>query len=233
MTVCDRVEGVKFGQKSVTFFEWPQTVTIDRQSHWNYASNFARWSWARNHVHRQCLIMFWKMWNFVWDLRKTYKSVKVFNCNFVSETQVVMRQLTAGSVIAKQERIDPSRSGRSQRRFWSSLPYLTRISMLAVSGAAQLNTSQQTLTTSTTLYSHASSRYSRTTEHCYNWQWHPGRPNSLIMRLDRTYHAHWAIFQLIFLLIFTSRPRSHVGTAFTQWSKIGFSPRMGDTYLPR
>ena len=49
-------------------------------------------------------------------------------------------QLTAGSVMAKQERIVPSSNGWSQRRFCSSVPYLTKISMLAVSGAEQLNT---------------------------------------------------------------------------------------------
>src|ERR671939_1300366 len=45
---------------------------------------------------------------------------------------------TAGSVIAKQERISPSISGLSQRSFCSLLPYRAIVSMLPVSGAEQL-----------------------------------------------------------------------------------------------
>ncbi len=48
---------------------------------------------------------------------------------------------TAGSVMAKQERISPSSSGRSQRSFCSSVPNMVRISMLPVSGAEQLSAS--------------------------------------------------------------------------------------------
>ena len=46
----------------------------------------------------------------------------------------------SGSVIEKQERVSPSRSGCSQRSFCSSVPCSARISMLPVSGAAQLKT---------------------------------------------------------------------------------------------
>ncbi len=45
---------------------------------------------------------------------------------------------TSGSVIEKQERIRPSSSGSSQRSRCSSVPCSARISMLPVSGAAQL-----------------------------------------------------------------------------------------------
>jgi hypothetical protein len=48
---------------------------------------------------------------------------------------------TAGSVIAKPERISPASSGSSHSFFCSSDPYLTRTSALPVSGALQLNTS--------------------------------------------------------------------------------------------
>ena len=53
---------------------------------------------------------------------------------------VVVSQLTAGSVIAKHERMLPSSNGTSQCRFCSSVPYLISSSMLPVSGAEQLNT---------------------------------------------------------------------------------------------
>ena len=48
---------------------------------------------------------------------------------------------TAGSVIAKPERISPASRGFSQRSFCSALPYLTSTSALPVSGALQLKTS--------------------------------------------------------------------------------------------
>src|SRR5262249_59631105 len=54
---------------------------------------------------------------------------------------VASEEATSGSVIAKQERISPAKSGRSQRSFCSTLPYRTRTSMLPVSGAEQLKTS--------------------------------------------------------------------------------------------
>ena len=46
---------------------------------------------------------------------------------------------TSGSVIEKHERISPSSRGWSQRSLCSSVPCSARISMLPVSGAAQLN----------------------------------------------------------------------------------------------
>ena len=46
--------------------------------------------------------------------------------------------LTPGSVIAKQDLISPLRSGIKYFSFISSVPYLTRTSMLPVSGALQL-----------------------------------------------------------------------------------------------
>ena len=49
-------------------------------------------------------------------------------------------ELTAGSVIPKHDLISPASSGVSHRCFCSSVPYLTRTSMLPVSGAEQLNT---------------------------------------------------------------------------------------------
>ncbi len=49
---------------------------------------------------------------------------------------------TSGSVIAKPERISPSSSGRSQRSCCSGVPNWARISMLPVSGAEQLKTSE-------------------------------------------------------------------------------------------
>mmetsp|Transcript_1612 Transcript_1612/g.6359 ORF Transcript_1612/g.6359 Transcript_1612/m.6359 type:complete len:247 (+) Transcript_1612:1979-2719(+) len=48
---------------------------------------------------------------------------------------------TAGSVMAKHERILPSSSGLSQRSCCSCVPYRARVSMLPVSGALQLKTS--------------------------------------------------------------------------------------------
>ena len=44
---------------------------------------------------------------------------------------------TAGSVMAKHERISPSSSGCSHRSFCSGVPNMVRISMLPVSGAEQ------------------------------------------------------------------------------------------------
>src|SRR4051794_16718001 len=49
----------------------------------------------------------------------------------------------AGSVIEKAERISPSSSGASQSRLTRSEPYMLRISMLPVSGAAQFSTSDE------------------------------------------------------------------------------------------
>jgi hypothetical protein len=48
---------------------------------------------------------------------------------------------TAGSVIAKAERIFPSRRGDSHSRVWAAVPYRTSTSMFPVSGAEQLKTS--------------------------------------------------------------------------------------------
>ena len=48
---------------------------------------------------------------------------------------------TAGSVIAKPERISAASNGFSHRSLCSSVPYRSSTSMLPVSGAAQLNTS--------------------------------------------------------------------------------------------
>ena len=53
---------------------------------------------------------------------------------------------TSGSVMAKVERISPFSSGRSHCLFCSGVPNWARISMLPVSGAAQLNTSDAQLT---------------------------------------------------------------------------------------
>ena len=47
---------------------------------------------------------------------------------------------TSGSVIEKHERISPASIGSSQRFFCSGVPNSARISMLPVSGAAQLKT---------------------------------------------------------------------------------------------
>ncbi len=49
---------------------------------------------------------------------------------------------TAGSVIAKAERISPSSSGISQVSFWASSPNWCSTSMLPVSGAEQLHASE-------------------------------------------------------------------------------------------
>ena len=54
---------------------------------------------------------------------------------------VASEEATSGSVMAKQERILPSSSGVNQRSFCSGLPYRSMVSMLPVSGAEQLNTS--------------------------------------------------------------------------------------------
>jgi hypothetical protein len=52
-------------------------------------------------------------------------------------TFVASELATAGSVIAKHERISPSSSGFSHCSFCSSVPNIVRISMLPVWGAAQ------------------------------------------------------------------------------------------------
>ncbi len=54
------------------------------------------------------------------------------------EMLVASLDATHGSVIAKHERISPSRSGCSHCSCWSGVPNWARISMLPVSGAAQL-----------------------------------------------------------------------------------------------
>ena len=54
---------------------------------------------------------------------------------------VASDEATSGSVIEKQERISPSRSGASQRSCCSGVPNMARISMLPVSGAEQLRAS--------------------------------------------------------------------------------------------
>ena len=54
-----------------------------------------------------------------------------------SEMLVASELATAGSVMAKHERISPSSSGRSHRSFCSSVPNMVRISMFPVSGAEQ------------------------------------------------------------------------------------------------
>src|SRR5262245_15883449 len=54
---------------------------------------------------------------------------------------VASEEATSGSVIAKQERISPAKSGFSQRSRCSGVPYRASTSMFPVSGAEQLNTS--------------------------------------------------------------------------------------------
>ena len=48
---------------------------------------------------------------------------------------------TSGSVMANEERISPSSSGRSHMAFCSGVPYRAMVSMLPTSGALQLMTS--------------------------------------------------------------------------------------------
>ncbi len=55
---------------------------------------------------------------------------------------VASLEATAGSVMAKHERISPASSGCSQRSFCSAVPNMVRISMLPVSGAEQLVASE-------------------------------------------------------------------------------------------
>ena len=55
---------------------------------------------------------------------------------------VASEEATSGSVIRKAERISPSISGRSHWAFWRAEPYWRSTSMLPVSGAEQLNTSE-------------------------------------------------------------------------------------------
>jgi len=55
---------------------------------------------------------------------------------------VASEEATSGSVIAKQERIAPCSSGVSQRSVWSGVANMCSSSMLPVSGALQLNTSE-------------------------------------------------------------------------------------------
>ena len=61
--------------------------------------------------------------------------------SMLSSTFVASELATAGSVIAKAERMSPSSSGRSQRSRCSGVPNWARISMLPVSGALQLQAS--------------------------------------------------------------------------------------------
>ena len=58
------------------------------------------------------------------------------------EMFVASDDATHGSVIAKHERISPSRSGVSHFSCWSGVPNWARISMLPVSGAAQFVASE-------------------------------------------------------------------------------------------
>ena len=55
---------------------------------------------------------------------------------------VASEEATAGSVMAKHDLISPSSSGFSHLSCCSSVPYLTRTSMLPVSGALQLKGSE-------------------------------------------------------------------------------------------
>src|SRR5262245_36376523 len=54
---------------------------------------------------------------------------------------VASDEATSGSVIAKQERISPAKSGFSQRSCCAGVPYRASTSMFPVSGAEQLKTS--------------------------------------------------------------------------------------------
>eukprot|EP00958_Prasinococcus_capsulatus_P021355 scaffold2889_cov407-Prasinococcus_capsulatus_cf.AAC.7 len=54
---------------------------------------------------------------------------------------VASDEATSGSVIAKQDRADPSNSGMRYSFCCSGVPYLARTSMFPVSGALQLKTS--------------------------------------------------------------------------------------------
>ena len=56
---------------------------------------------------------------------------------------VASEEATAGSVIENAERISPSSNGASQSRFTVSDPYMLRISMFPVSGAAQFSASDE------------------------------------------------------------------------------------------
>ena len=58
----------------------------------------------------------------------------------VASMLVASEEATAGSVIAKPERIRPSSRGTSHSCCCSGVPYLSRTSMLPVSGALQLKT---------------------------------------------------------------------------------------------
>ncbi len=55
---------------------------------------------------------------------------------------VASLEATAGSVMAKHERISPSSSGWSHCSCWAGVPNMVRISMLPVSGAEQLHASE-------------------------------------------------------------------------------------------
>ncbi|MEA2212744.1 MAG: hypothetical protein QOF83_2692 [Solirubrobacteraceae bacterium] len=56
-------------------------------------------------------------------------------------TLVASELATAGSVMAKQDRISPSSRGCSHSSFCSGVPNMVRISMFPVSGAEQLSAS--------------------------------------------------------------------------------------------
>ena len=60
----------------------------------------------------------------------------------VAEMLLASELDTAGSVIAKQDRIVPSSSGTSHSRCWAAVPNSTSSSMLPVSGAEQLTASE-------------------------------------------------------------------------------------------
>src|SRR5262245_35727302 len=71
---------------------------------------------------------------------------------------VASEEATSGSVMAKQERILPSSSGVSQRSLCSGLPYRSMVSILPVSGAEQLKTSDAIVERPITSHSGAYSR---------------------------------------------------------------------------
>lgn len=54
---------------------------------------------------------------------------------------VASEEATEGSVMAKQDRISPLSRGRSHSRCCLAVPYRAKTSMLPVSGAEQLKTS--------------------------------------------------------------------------------------------
>jgi len=67
-------------------------------------------------------------------------------CLMISWILVASELATSGSVMAKAERISPSSRGCSHWHFCSGVPNCARISMLPVSGGAQLKTSEAQFT---------------------------------------------------------------------------------------